>query len=180
MMLRSHRSLRLRTASRKAGQIVDTESHDAHHDMHHDTPRRFGLYFTWWDRLVGTEHPDYRIRTKLVRRSMKRAATSKAPMRLGWAKRFLSAASWRRRGTTMNFYERWILPPILDLTMRQKHLTKYRRAVVAAAVGVLEIGVGSGLNFPLMANWVSWSTGSILTQIAGNCPSACCIIRGAC
>ena len=50
----------------------------------------------------------------------------------------------------MNFYERWILPAILDLIMRQKHLTKYRRAVVAAARGrVLEIGVGSGLNFPL-------------------------------
>jgi hypothetical protein len=29
----------------------------------------------------------------------------------------------------MNFYERWILPPILDLIMRPKHLTKYRRTV---------------------------------------------------
>ena len=55
----------------------------------------------------------------------------------------------------MNFYERWILPPILDLIMRQKHLTKYRRAVVAAARGrVLEIGVGSGLNFPLYGKQV--------------------------
>ena len=50
----------------------------------------------------------------------------------------------------MNLYENWILPPILDWIMRQKHLTKYRRAVVAAARGrVLEIGVGSGLNLPL-------------------------------
>jgi ubiquinone/menaquinone biosynthesis C-methylase UbiE len=50
----------------------------------------------------------------------------------------------------MNFYERWILPPILDLVMRQEHLTKYRRTVIAAARGrVLEIGVGSGLNFSL-------------------------------
>jgi ubiquinone/menaquinone biosynthesis C-methylase UbiE len=50
----------------------------------------------------------------------------------------------------MDFYERWILPPILDLVMRRKDLTKYRRAAVAAARGrVLEIGVGSGLNFPL-------------------------------
>jgi len=50
----------------------------------------------------------------------------------------------------MNFYERSILPPILDLIMRRKDLTKYRRTVVAAARGrVLEIGVGSGLNFPL-------------------------------
>jgi ubiquinone/menaquinone biosynthesis C-methylase UbiE len=55
----------------------------------------------------------------------------------------------------MNLYERWILPPILDLTMRQKHLIKYRRAAVAAARGrVLEIGVGSGLNLPLYGKQV--------------------------
>ncbi len=55
----------------------------------------------------------------------------------------------------MNLYERWILPPILDLVMQQKHLAKYRRTVVAAARGrVLEIGVGSGLNFPLYGKQV--------------------------
>ena len=55
----------------------------------------------------------------------------------------------------MDFYERWILPPILDLVMRRKDLTKYRRATVAAAHGrVLEIGVGSGLNFPLYGKQV--------------------------
>jgi hypothetical protein len=49
-----------------------------------------------------------------------------------------------------HFYERWILPPLLDLVMRQKQLEKYRREVVTSARGgVLEIGVGSGLNFPL-------------------------------
>jgi Delta7-sterol 5-desaturase len=31
-----------------------------HHDLHHETFRwNFGFYFTWWDRLMGTEHPDY-------------------------------------------------------------------------------------------------------------------------
>jgi ubiquinone/menaquinone biosynthesis C-methylase UbiE len=55
----------------------------------------------------------------------------------------------------MNLYERWILPPILDLVMRQKHLGKYRREVIAAARGrVLEIGVGSGLNLPLYGKQV--------------------------
>ncbi len=50
----------------------------------------------------------------------------------------------------MNLYDRWVLPPILDLVMRQRPLQKYRREVVAAATGrVLEVGVGSGLNFPL-------------------------------
>ena len=53
----------------------------------------------------------------------------------------------RRKGP--NFYERWILPPLLDLVMRQKQLERFRsEAVVAARGRVLEIGVGSGLNFP--------------------------------
>ena len=55
----------------------------------------------------------------------------------------------------MNFYDRWVLPPILDLVMRQHQLQKYRREVVIAASGrVLEVGVGSGLNFPLYGKQV--------------------------
>lgn len=31
-----------------------------HHDLHHGDARyNMGLYFTWWDKLMGTEHPDY-------------------------------------------------------------------------------------------------------------------------
>ena len=31
-----------------------------HHDLHHAEPgSNFGLYFTWWDRWMGTENPDY-------------------------------------------------------------------------------------------------------------------------
>jgi lathosterol oxidase len=36
-----------------------------HHDMHHAHGRHnYGLYFTWWDRWCGTEHPQYRERLK--------------------------------------------------------------------------------------------------------------------
>ncbi|MDE0387470.1 MAG: sterol desaturase family protein [Rhodospirillales bacterium] len=32
-----------------------------HHDLHHSSNgSNYGLYFTWWDRLAGTEHPKYR------------------------------------------------------------------------------------------------------------------------
>jgi len=33
-----------------------------HHDMHHcgSFTHNYGLYFTWWDRLMGTENPAYR------------------------------------------------------------------------------------------------------------------------
>jgi Delta7-sterol 5-desaturase len=31
-----------------------------HHDMHHrHFNKNFGLYFSWWDRCLGTEHKDY-------------------------------------------------------------------------------------------------------------------------
>jgi len=31
-----------------------------HHDLHHATFRwNYRLYFTWWDRLMRTEHPQY-------------------------------------------------------------------------------------------------------------------------
>jgi Delta7-sterol 5-desaturase len=34
-----------------------------HHDLHHSTGRHnYGLYFAWWDRWCGTEHPEYRQR----------------------------------------------------------------------------------------------------------------------
>ena len=48
----------------------------------------------------------------------------------------------------------------LDLVMRQSQLEKYRREVVAAASGrVLEVGVGSGLNFPLYGKRVETVVG---------------------
>ncbi len=38
-----------------------------HHDLHHTEGRyNFGLYFTWWDRLMGTEHPRYHERFEAV------------------------------------------------------------------------------------------------------------------
>ncbi len=34
---------------------------NTHHDLHHSSRAgNYGLYFTWWDRLCGTENPDYR------------------------------------------------------------------------------------------------------------------------
>ncbi len=32
-----------------------------HHDLHHagSFTHNYGLYFTWWDRMMGTEHPKY-------------------------------------------------------------------------------------------------------------------------
>lgn len=59
------------------------------------------------------------------------------------------------RRAVVNFYDHWMLPPILDLVMRQTQLKKYRREVVGAASGrVLEVGIGSGLNFPFYSRQI--------------------------
>ena len=49
-----------------------------HHDLHHaKTGWNFGLYFTWWDRWMGTEHPQYHAHfAAAVRRPL--AATAAA------------------------------------------------------------------------------------------------------
>jgi len=46
-----------------------------HHDIHHEVGRwNYGLYFAFWDRLMGTEHPDYHAR-------FQRAACSRSSQR---------------------------------------------------------------------------------------------------
>jgi sterol desaturase/sphingolipid hydroxylase (fatty acid hydroxylase superfamily) len=43
--------------------LFDWLTTTTHHDLHHGQMAwNFGLYFTWWDRWMGTEHPRYHAR----------------------------------------------------------------------------------------------------------------------
>ena len=64
----------------------------------------------------------------------------------------------------MGFYERWIVPRLLELAMQNRLLDHYRHQTIASARGlVLEVGVGSGVNLPLY--------GPAVTRVFGLDPS---------
>ena len=47
--------------------FLDWHTTTTHHDLHHkDFNGNYGLYFTWWDRICGTEHPEYKERFEEV------------------------------------------------------------------------------------------------------------------
>jgi ubiquinone/menaquinone biosynthesis C-methylase UbiE len=55
----------------------------------------------------------------------------------------------------MRLYDRYILPWLLDLAMRNSEIARYRRRIVPRAAGrVVEIGIGSGLNLPFYGKGV--------------------------
>ena len=44
-----------------------------HHDLHHSAGNyNYGLYFTWWDRMMGTEHPEYKERFRAVAKPIRK------------------------------------------------------------------------------------------------------------
>lgn len=55
-----HCGIELMPARRDGRPLFDWMTTTTHHDFHHGRLQwNFGLYFTWWDRWMGTEHPDY-------------------------------------------------------------------------------------------------------------------------
>ena len=56
----AHCGYELAPANTSGRPLLDWLTTTTHHDLHHaHTGSNFGLYFTWWDRWMGTENPDY-------------------------------------------------------------------------------------------------------------------------
>lgn len=62
-----HAGVEMHPAGWVDSRWTDWISTTTHHDLHHSSGTyNFGFYFTWWDRLMGTEHPDYKARFRAV------------------------------------------------------------------------------------------------------------------
>ena len=64
MILRNamgHAGLELHPRGWASHPLLKWISTTTHHDMHHGISfnHNYGFYFTWWDKLMGTEHPQY-------------------------------------------------------------------------------------------------------------------------
>lgn len=65
-----------------------------HHEMHHAHGHaNYGLYFVWWDRWCGTEHPGYRDQLRALAQRLRQPDTGAAQPR---AKSRRSGGSWLR------------------------------------------------------------------------------------
>ncbi|MGQ3297169.1 sterol desaturase family protein [Reyranella sp.] len=55
-----HAGTEVHPAAFGPGRWLGWNNTTTHHDLHHEAGRyNYGLYFRWWDKLMGTEHPDY-------------------------------------------------------------------------------------------------------------------------
>lgn len=74
-----HAGYELMPATKDGRPMFDWLTTTTHHDLHHaQAGWNYGLYFTFWDRQMGTEHPEYHARfARAVRKSP--LATARAP-----------------------------------------------------------------------------------------------------
>lgn len=75
-----HSGYELMPARGDGRPMFDWLTTTTHHDLHHaQAGWNYGLYFTWWDRLMGTEHPEYHARfAAAVRKPLRGPASAEA------------------------------------------------------------------------------------------------------
>ncbi len=62
-----HAGVELSPVSGRPSRLFGWLNTTTHHDLHHQDGRtNFGLYFSWWDRLMETEHPEYQAHVAAI------------------------------------------------------------------------------------------------------------------
>ncbi|MDI1284013.1 MAG: sterol desaturase family protein [Reyranella sp.] len=62
-----HAGAEVHSAAFGPGRWLGWNNTTTHHDLHHEAGRyNYGLYFRFWDKLMGTEHPDYRRKFEAI------------------------------------------------------------------------------------------------------------------
>ena len=70
-----HAGAEVHSAAFGPGRWLGWNNTTTHHDLHHEAGRyNYGLYFRFWDKLMGTEHPDYRRKFEAIVAPQTRAA----------------------------------------------------------------------------------------------------------
>ncbi len=72
-----HSGYELFPAGRDGKPLLGWLTSVTHHDLHHEQAGwNYALYFTWWDRMMGTEHPEYFARFAAATRQSRAAVTA--------------------------------------------------------------------------------------------------------
>jgi sterol desaturase/sphingolipid hydroxylase (fatty acid hydroxylase superfamily) len=75
-----HAGAEIHPAAFAPGRWLGWATTTTHHDLHHEAGRyNYGLYFRWWDKLMGTEHPGYCAKFEAVTRRTARMPAEVAP-----------------------------------------------------------------------------------------------------
>lgn len=75
-----HSGYEIMPSKRDGRPMFDWLTAVTHHDLHHaQAGYNYGLWFTWWDRWMGTEHPEYHSRfAAAVRKPRENSASAAA------------------------------------------------------------------------------------------------------
>jgi sterol desaturase/sphingolipid hydroxylase (fatty acid hydroxylase superfamily) len=135
----AHCGYELMPATAAGRPLIDWLTTTTHHDLHHAQPdSNFGLYFTWWDRWMKTENPQFR------------AAFTRAAYRRAAATGSLAAAS--ERGVTRT-----------RSAQRGSSPAALWRGAMASAVRTARSGAISAIG-PLCLQWFA---GGFLFMVGG-------------
>ena len=106
-----HAGVEMHPVSGQPSRLFGWWNTSTHHDLHHQHGRsNYGLYFSWWDRWMGTEHADYQQRVAVFakaspQRKRSAHASLKCVVLLTISGAFIAAVSGQARADTRSDIE---------------------------------------------------------------------------